>query len=186
MVYAPTKTTEVSLFPFLSVLCAMIGVMMLLLVGVLGSRVLEAEAAREFSDDGAWPAEGAPPTPQPIRLIPDPEVQVALLPRLVEVASGKLIAQPEGREYSLAELAADPPALKEFFDKLQAARQEEYLLLLVHPSGVAEYDAVRAYLREKRYNFRIGVEPFAENWQLSPPDSDSGQEAAGTTSESQP
>jgi hypothetical protein len=47
----PPAKIDVSLFPFLSVLCTMIGVMMLLLLSVVGSRVLEAAAGPPSADE---------------------------------------------------------------------------------------------------------------------------------------
>ena len=47
-----TSEIEISMFPFLSVLCAVIGILMLMIIVIIGTRVIQAQPAQGSAGDG--------------------------------------------------------------------------------------------------------------------------------------
>lgn len=249
---------EVSLFPFLSVLCCMIGVFMLFLVAILSTRVIDAEgkevppppppdhvgktandnpesidadtyraleqrlieltgqlASRHAERDelgrrleslraaidakrdelAAGKVLQRRPVeldkPDPVRPVPDPNFRVAKKPVYIEVSMEGYLVQPDKKQYpplgkkrvGKDESYTASREFKQFLDKVDQSRQQQYLLILVHPNGAEGYRSLRRFLLQEYYNeekvqrglfiytqrksrIDVGYEPFSKDWQF--------------------
>jgi hypothetical protein len=252
-----TAAIEPSMFPFLSVLCVVIGILMLLMIVVISTRVIGSEAVQSaavsarsdrydrerqgpsipddrhqaLSDEIQRLAEdlirhqeqyrelrrlhaqletlieikrdelsriaGGGPSgsrtgralglPEKVKVVPDTKRKVLKRPLLVEVkAEGYVVhadetwdAHPATREYAVEELRQENSPLRKLIERVDGVCEKRYLLLLLHPNGVASYKKLRGYLdanfRGKRTvgkgfivrsRIDIGVEPFSPDWLL--------------------
>ncbi len=104
---------------------------------------------------------------------------------LVEVKAEGFVVHPEKRLYAVADLDRTGSPMATFLAQIDRKRASQYLLLLVHPNGVATYEKLRKYLL-KNFNETIrediipgrswleitksridlGVEPFSDDWLL--------------------
>jgi hypothetical protein len=238
---------EFSMFPFLSVLCAVIGILMLLLIAVMSTRVIATDAsmwpggteeALELQTPGISEEQYEALTgeveqlgrrlaecdarrrqlaqlrarldgliagkedlaqlgpagmrregtrlgmPEAVRVVPDPTRTVSKTPILVEVDAFGYTVYPGRTKYAGDELDRGDSPLRRFLDQVDAARQRQYLVLLLHPSGVASYDRLRQFLHgqygedvrvggklQRKSRIDLGVEPFSDRWLLEPDES---------------
>lgn len=228
---------EISLFPFLSVLCSVIGVLVLFVVLVLGTRVIAVEERYQQTEDHQRkPQPGRPKAieegideqslkelqaevdrlteqlyqrqerrdalqqklaalqdliefkktellvpvtvtrprefdkAEPVAVVPDQGYNVNLRPILVEVHLQGYTIHPAQTQFPAialdkANASAAPqasPELEKFLRQVKPSK--EYLVFLIHPNGVAAFDAMRRYLAEEHEEIRIGWEPFSRNW----------------------
>jgi len=241
---ARREKVDVSLFPFLSVLCTVIAVMVVLGIMILNTRVvaraeqgykkvpggvakkrpgssgalsigLDSQRCRELEEEvtrlnqlldqrksrlaivtqkfkalqdlleskktlmeverisGGGREAGAP---DPIAMVPVDGQEVRLTPIFVEVKADGYAVHPSKQHFpaiklpegmvGLPQLDASPD-LREFLRKVDARRQQEYLVFLIHPNGAAAFDGVRVYLRLNYSKLRMGWEPFARTWIVS-------------------
>ena len=236
---------EITMFPFLSVLCAIIGVMMLLLLLILGTRVVaeedasagdvggraEAEPsgrrglseqrytelddqvrrlrrrlderrrehrrleqlyarlsnlvaakedAAELADSRAGRRTGTRlGNPEAVTLVPDSKRHIDKTPIVVEARADGFVVHPRKTEYPLRQIEQLDSPLARFVGDVVKHRDRQYLLLLVHPNGVAAYREMREYLRRQHGQstplesaqhrtaaLDVGKEPFSGDWLL--------------------
>lgn len=249
---------ELSMFPFLSVLCVVIGILMLFMIVIIGTRVIGAEAEelvvyrmpRDFGLDDAS-EDQAPGIPEEqhralsdtirrltthlihqqklygvlrqqhaqledlieikrdelaqiegfdpaapvvhgpigeqekVKVVPDRRRKVLKKAILVEVTAEGYVVHPEETKYATEELDQNDSPLQRFIKNVDGRRDKQYLLLLLHPSGVKAYEKLDEYLKKtykKTVKFDIipglvwkevevsridlGVEPFSPYWRL--------------------
>jgi hypothetical protein len=233
---------DVSLFPFLSVLCSVIGVLVLFIVMVLSTRVVAIEEERfqeteeykhkplpgkpgaleegideasfkelsleverlsqllgerhekkealtqklaaledllEFKKTELLVPSKAPPKPrefdkpESMQMVPEEAFQVNLRPIFVEITNQSYTIHPSQKSFpaiasgdaSAKGPAVADPELEKFLKGIN--HKKEYLVLLIHPNGVAPFFGLRFYLIEKHKDIRIGWEPFSRNWKLT-------------------
>lgn len=232
---------EFSMFPFLSVLCAVIGILMLLLIAVMSTRVIaldaslwpeesstgsetrsagmseeqyealsaeverladrlaecnkrrrEAERIRSQIEDliaakedlqalgsATVRQEGTRLGVEAVRVIPDPNRKIRKEPILMEVRGTGLVVHPDQQKFAVDELERGDSPLRRFLAEIDAARQQKYLVLLLHPGGVLAYKRLRGFLeehygeevsvgqsQERKSRIDLGVEPFSDSWLL--------------------
>jgi len=97
-------------------------------------------------------------------------------PIFVEVNSEYYIVHPLRTKYPAIETPKEgisgtfrlDPKLKTFLDDVHKRRGRDYLLLLVHPNGVAAWRNLRLYLIDtyQKQPIDIGYEPFSREWDL--------------------
>lgn len=247
-----TSEVELSMFPFLSVLCVVIGILMLFMIAIIGTRILKAEAVERVAagrlpgPDGSGGGESAGPSvpddqhqglsaeierlagrlaaqknecrelrglqtqledliemkrdeldglaavapggfrsgralglPEKVKVVPDTTREVRKKPILVEVTAAGYVVHPEQAEYAVDQLARGDSPLRKFIQRVDAVREREYLLLLVHPNGVTSYKKLRGCLRDNypeqvrvgvyqvtKTRIDVGVEPFSPDWRV--------------------
>jgi hypothetical protein len=244
MARRPAADTPVTMFPFLSVLCSMIGVLMLFLIVILSGRAvggpgpdvddhgrpitIDAETFHAHSaelekliaqlqerraecdrlrglctelrgliqsqeEDAAWrrktggPVRTAAPlgAKEQVSFVPDRagDSRPWKEPILVEVRADGFLVHPELTHYDAAGLTAEDSEapLAKFLQSVDAARDRQQLVLLVHPNGVRNYRKLRDYLLEKfgttvkvpgwpdpvpTSRIDVGVEPCPEQWSV--------------------
>jgi len=246
-----SSIVELNLFPFLSVLVAVIGILMLNLVSVISTRVIGLQEA----EDGNSPPEGqaaAPAAdveideaqyreidervrrlgvqlarnrktcreleravreldsllqtreiettaglgwtapedafpglplaaPVEVQVVPDPTRADRRTPIPVEVTADGYVVRSDGSSEQLPSLTRDDQPMRQFLQRLDRNRERTYLLLLVHPDGVANYRLLRGLLtgefgqdvdveggKERASRIKVGVEPFDRDWLLLP------------------
>jgi hypothetical protein len=237
---------ECSMFPFLSVLCTLIGVLMLFMLLVVTTRAVDIQESRAE----AVPPPPAPPPPPPKRHDPEstgvseetfqrleqrvkelaatfaqraaerdallakvaeledvlaskedevlerqtgsgklPGIRlekpddVEFVPvkgsslvkraRFIEVRASELVIQPEGKTHAASEVDQAGSPLRQFLKRMDARREKEYLLFLIHPNGVPLFQRLDAMLRKEfpgkdpqKSRIDMGYEPFSEGWLL--------------------
>jgi biopolymer transport protein ExbD len=128
------------------------------------------------------------PEPVTIRMDPgDTRAATTKRPVFVEVQADKFVVHPQKTEYPAAQLANPHSALRKFLDRVDRAREREYLIVLLHPAGVSTYGALRRCLRDNYFEtvqhgidslqktrIDIGVEPFSWDWLYVPNKSGDG------------
>lgn len=224
---------EITMFPFLSVLCAIIGVMMLLLLLILGRQVVAEDDASVAGVGSPTQAEASEPRglpedrhaqwderirrlrrrlderrreharlerlyaqlsslvaakedtaalarsgagrrmrtrlgkPEPVTFVPDPKRDVGKTPIVVEVRADGFVVHTQKTQYPLQQIEQADSPLARFIGGVVARRDRQYLLLLVHPNGVAAYYRMREYLRSAHgQSTDVGKEPFSVDWLL--------------------
>ena len=246
---------ETSMFPFLSVLCVVIGILMLFMIVVISTRVIGAEESivvqppdpkppgpdeGEDDDDGPGVPEDQYQAlndeiqrltedlahqqkqyrelqelreqletlialkrdeielgivvdreprglglPEKVKVVPDANHKVVKKPILVEVKAEGFVVHPEKTEYAAEELQRKDSPLQQFIRDVDQTRRKRYLLLLIHPNGVASYESLRKYLLENhnetvkqdivpglvwreitKSRIDLGYEPFSRDWLL--------------------
>lgn len=240
---------ELNLFPFLSVLVAVIGILVLNLVSVVSTRVVRLQEggpedsqpegsagpaaadgeidearyreingrvrrlaaqlvqnrrtcreldqtvrelesrlqARKDEDALGWTAPEDAfggldlASPVEVRIVPDPSRADRRTPIPVEVTAEGYLVRDGGKSEPLPPLLRDDKPVRQFLERLDRDRDRLYLLLLVHPDGVANYKLLRAFLtqefahmvdvegtKERASRIAVGVEPFDRDWLLLP------------------
>ncbi len=244
-----SSTVELNLFPFLSVLVAVIGILILNLVSVISTRAIGLQQATDGKRPPGHQAEAPPPVvaldesqyrdlerqihqlgsqlvknrascreleqtvreldaqahargdaaalgwtgpedafaglaldaPVEVQAVPDPTRSDRRIPIPVEVtAEGYVVRHPNKIE-QLPSLPQDPKPMRQFLERLDSARDQRYLLVLVRPDGVANYKRLRGLLvsefahvvevdqvKQSASRIAVGVEPFDRNWLLLP------------------
>jgi hypothetical protein len=115
--------------------------------------------------------------PLAVNVVPARGYQVKLDPILVEVSSqGYTIhpSHPLPEPFPPVQVKEDSdkpyvatPELAKYLREVDRCRKEEYLVFLIHPNGVAAFDAIRGYLIEKHEKIRVGWEPFSRDWVMA-------------------
>lgn len=236
---------DVSMFPFLSVLCSVIGILVLFIVLVLSTRVVvESEKYQRTKEYDRRPVPGTPgalqegvdpaayerleadlqslgelvvrrkadrdrlrdrlaaledllefkktevfitPTvvrppefdkPKRVAMVPDQGEMVGQQPIFIEISNKGYLVHPEKRLYPPLTRDEDAPkatvfavdaALEDFLEQVDSRRQREYLVLLLHPNGIAPYYSLRSYLATEFSKIKIGYEPFSREWVFAEP-----------------
>ena len=216
---------EINMFPFLSVLCAVIGILMLLMLMIMSTRVISADdldedrhaqlnaelkrlesrlavsrskyqetsklhaqltgliaAKEELVELETAPQQGRRKgtrlgAPEKVKVVPDQQREVSKTPLLVEVTAGGFLVHPQKKECATEELHDDRSGLSTLLEQVYENRDRQYLLLLLHPNGVASYQQLRQFLKQ-RYRqsagaegdrsgqLDVGKEPFSQDWIL--------------------
>lgn len=131
---------------------------------------LEDEQLRPDTGDGLLPGI-ALDQPEDVEFVPVATTD-SKRPIFVEARTDTLVVHPAGTVYSLAGLSEKKSLLGKFLEGINHRR--EYLLILVHPSGVYCYDSLREFLvdrfpeeRDKKSSrIKVGYEPYDESWLL--------------------
>lgn len=114
--------------------------------------------------------------PTPVDIVPASEHDIDKRPVLLEVTSDAYIVHPDKRQFPPIAPAgpgangknADVDAkLKAFLRDLNANRRKQYLVMLVHPNGVENFQTLRIYITNNYKELDMGWEPFAREWILA-------------------
>lgn len=108
------------------------------------------------------------------KLIPAKGQAVTKKPTFVEVDKDGYLVHPGLARYPAVTRHEEggrfvfrpAPALREFLEKVHKNGERQYLLFLLHPSGVTGYDYLQFYLRDARLKIDTGTEPFSRDWLL--------------------
>lgn len=138
-------TTEVELFPFLSILFCTIGVLILLLI------VLTAQT---FSNQ------------RQVSIIARTEngQNQSKQPRYIECRSDGIIIHPGQEFISSAAINLSYSPLQKLLREVRNNRDKEYLIVAIRPDGIEVFDQVRALIESEGID--IGYEPIDEGWEL--------------------
>ena len=129
---------EIELFPFLSVLVCTIGSLLFLII------IVSVQAVNQD-----W---------IPMEIIANKEGKTA---RFVECSDEGIIIYNSKQEFIPSQaIASSNAALITFLDEISQQKEQEYILVVIRPSGIANFKKVR-YLVESR-NIDIGYVPFRE------------------------
>ncbi|MGK7895531.1 MAG: hypothetical protein AB4372_18425 [Xenococcus sp. (in: cyanobacteria)] len=140
------QSTEVELFPFLSILACTIGTLILLII-VLTTQALNKQevtiVARTEGENG---------------------INKSKNPRYIECKSDGVILYP-GEEFVPQEKLNEPnSAMSKLIAQVQKNRDSEYLIVAVRSNAIDTFKLVRNIV--ERAEIDIGYEPIDANWQL--------------------
>lgn len=232
MARRPPAQIELTMFPFLGVLCGMIGVFVLFLIIIISTRAVGGAQAplpdsppkddlnpnagdldeQEYrrleqqiasvatklverqsellrlqsleselqslldqkrdeaipSDDGEGAIGVELDPPQDVEMIPDPAFRVDKQWIPIEIMAEGYIVHYQGNasRHALEEANGDDSNLTRVIDQVDARRNQEYLLLLVHPNGAAASDSLRKLIDLRYEDLNRGWEPFSKEWLL--------------------
>jgi len=148
------QARPVSLFPFLSILVCLMGVLAFVMVSIA---VLAA--TNPTVRLSARPSDG--------------NGHGGKTPVFVECHGDHLRIHPEGTEQPLATLEAPGSTFLRLVDRLAAARDREYAFFFVYPQGIETFLRAREVIEARELD--LGYEPMLEGWQLdlaNPPEGD--------------
>ena len=140
------QSTEVELFPFLSILACTIGTLILLII-VLTTQALNKQevtiVARTEGENG---------------------INKSKNPRYIECKSDGVILYP-GEEFVPQDQLNEPnSAMSKLIAQVQENRDREYLIVAVRSNAIDTFKLVRNIV--ERAEIDIGYEPIDANWQL--------------------
>lgn len=140
-------TTEVELFPFLSVLACTIGTLILLII-VLTTQALEPQEAVVVAkvDDNSRGANRNK------------------TPAYIECREDGFVLHPSKEFAPRTELYDEKSPLRQMIAKLKQNKDEQYLILILRPDGLEMFDKVRELVEEQGID--LGYEPLEYGLEL--------------------
>lgn len=144
MHYRPTKsTTEVELFPFLSVLFCTIGTLILVIV-LLVAQAAGSNKKVTIVSKSSLVAENKQP-------------------RYIEAQEDGVIIHPQKEFVAVEDLEVWGSPLNELLAEIKASN-DEYLIVAIRPDGVEVFRQLRNII--EREGIQLGYEPINSDWQL--------------------
>ncbi|WP_036487329.1 hypothetical protein [Myxosarcina sp. GI1] len=138
-----TPTTEVELFPFLSVLFCTIGTLILIVV------LLVAQAAGSKKN---------------ITIVSKSNLlEQTKQPRYIEAQGDGIIIHPTKTFVATKDIATNNSALSKLFAEIKS-RNQEYLIVAIRPDGVKVFAELRELIEAE--GIELGYEPIDSDWQL--------------------
>jgi biopolymer transport protein ExbD len=139
------SSIELELFPFLSVLACTIGSLILLII-VVTTQTLSNE--------------------KQVKIIAKTEVgeNQTKQPRYLECNQEGIIIYPQKTFVSKYNLNNDYSPLSELISEIQQKSDQEYLIVIIRPTGIEVFKEVRNIIEEAGID--IGYEPLNEGWEL--------------------
>ncbi len=139
------RAPSVSLFPFLSILVCMMGVLAFITVaiGLLSAtnpnvRLTEQKRAAGNGTD--------------------------MVPIWVECHGDRMVLHPEDRQVALEDMQQPASPFMELVERLAQERDHEYVIFAVFPDGVPCFRDARRVM--ERRNLDLGFEPMEAGWQI--------------------
>jgi hypothetical protein len=139
----------VSLFPFLSILVCLMGVLAFITVAVALLSATNPVVRLTRAETAAANRPARDVTKQPV---------------FVECHEDRLVIHPRGQEVSLEQMAAASSPFIQLMDRLAARREREYVIFAVYPDGISCFQSGRKLA--ERQGIDLGFEPMLEGWQL--------------------
>lgn len=144
------EEATVALFPFLSILICMMGILAFIMVST--AMVSAARPKVQFEFEGTH-------TKRPI---------------FVECHKEGPIVHPERLQMSLQTMQAVGSPFMQLLDRVGQRKNEEYILFIIYPDGIACFQRGRNLIQAqnatrglaKSQGIELGFEPFLEGWQL--------------------
>ena len=138
-----TPTTEVELFPFLSVLFCTIGTLILIVV------LLVAQAAGSKKN---------------ITIVSKSTLlEKTKQPRYIEAQGNGIIIHPTKTFVATKDIATNNSVLSKLFAEIKFQNQE-YLIVAMRPDGVKVFAKLRELIEAEK--IELGYEPVDSDWQL--------------------
>jgi hypothetical protein len=141
------EAPPVSLFPFLSILVCLMGVLAFVMVSVAVLAATNPTVLLPERPEGGESNGNGGKTPV-----------------FVECHAEHLRIHPEGTEQPVATLAAPGSDFLGLLDRLEASRDREYVLFAVYPAGIDTFLRARALVEARE--LELGYEPMLEGWRL--------------------
>jgi hypothetical protein len=139
----------VSLFPFLSILVCLMGVLAFITVAVAllsAANPIVRLSGTDFKNGSRARRET---TKQPV---------------FIECHGDRLVIHPQGREVPLERMEEESSPFLELIDRLALNREREYVIFAVYPDGIRCFGNGRRMAEQREID--LGFEPMLQGWQL--------------------
>lgn len=134
------ERATVSLFPFLSILVCLMGVLAFIMIGI---------AVVSATNPGVT-----------IKM----EGSHTKRPTFVECHGDQLVLHPERLQVPLYKMEAEGSPFMRLIDRLVRHKTQEYVIFAIYPSGIDCFYKGRSIAKKRGIDF--GFEPMLEGWQL--------------------
>jgi hypothetical protein len=141
------SSTEVELFPFLSVIACTIGTLILLII-ILTTQALEPQEAKIVAKTGGE-GEGDKKAANNIK---------NKTPVYIECRQDGFILHPSKQFAPRADIYDEQSPLRQMIAKLKANKEKQYLIVILRPDGLEMFDKLRVLVFQQGID--IGYEPL--------------------------
>ncbi len=143
------RAPAISLFPFLSILVCMMGVLafMTVAIALLSATNPVVQLTREQRPD----SDGSPGKPEKE-------------PVFVECHGNRMVIHPQGQNVPLEDMLVAAAPFMKLIDRIEANREREYVIFAVFPDGLSCFQEARSVMEQR--DLDLGFEPMLAGWRI--------------------